>query len=325
MPAGAFRCKSFGGAGWHLAENPTTPAMTSKIAGVFVGAFLWSTGVAAQISEGGKWAVEAYTTYGFMEPNLTYATVNGTDLKLDVYRPKSKTPKPRATLVFIHGGGWQRGSKESYLLRVLPWLEKGWNVVNVEFRQAGVAKAPAAVEDCRCAVRWVIDNAEKYNFDKTKIVVSGQSSGGHLALMTGLAAPQALFDKNCAGTPVKVAAVVNWFGFVEVAELLAGPFKNDFALEWIGKDRLGQADFVKLVSPITYVSKSSPPVVTVHGNADPTHPYAQAVRLHQALDKANVANKLVTVEKGGPGDFSTDDSIKAYEAIFAFLKASGID
>lgn len=299
--------------------------MFSKIITAFVGVLLWSQSVLAQLSEGGKWVVSAYTAYGFIEPNLVYATVNGIDLKLDVYRPKTKAPKPLPTLVFIHGGGWQRGSKESYSLRVLPWLEKGWNVVNVEFRQAGVAKAPAAVEDCRCAVRWVIDNAEKYVVDTTKIVVSGQSSGGHLALMTGLAAQQPAFDTNCTGAPVRVAAVVNWFGFVEVAELLTGPFKNDFALEWIGKEKSEKADFIKLLSPINYVGKSSPPVVTVHGNADPTHPYAQAVRLHQALGKANVANKLVTVEKGGPGDFSIDDSIKAYEAVFRFLKENGIE
>src|SRR6478672_10375139 len=86
--------------------------------------------VYAQLSKAAEWTVEAYVEYGFIEPNITYAQADGTDLKLDVYRPKTKQTKPLPTLLWFHGGGWRGGSKESYSLRVLPWLEMGWNVVN---------------------------------------------------------------------------------------------------------------------------------------------------------------------------------------------------
>ncbi len=283
-----------------------------------------ATNVAAQVTDAGKWAVEAYSTYGFIEPNITYESVGGVEMKLDVYRPKVKAPKPLPTLIFIHGGGWRAGTKESYSLRVLPWLEKGWNVVNVEYRVTSMGRAPAAVEDCRCALRWIIENSEKYSFDKTRIVVSGQSAGGHLALMTGMATKETAFDPNCQGAETDVAAIINWFGITDVGDLLEGKNKTEFASNWIGKDRFDQLDLIKLVSPLTYVREGLPPIITIHGDADPLVPYLHAVRLHEALDKANVPNQLFTVKKGDHGDFSAKDSIAAYDAIFKFLKKNKI-
>lgn len=279
----------------------------------------------AQLSDAGRWAVEANLKYGFIEPNITYGKADGVELKLDVYRPKTQNSKPLPTLLYIHGGAWFRGSKESYSLRLLPWLEKGWNVVNVEYRLTGAAKAPAAAEDCRCALRWVMENAEKYNFDKNKIVVGGQSVGGHLALLTGMATNEKAFDKNCAGAETRVAAIFSWSGFIDIGDLLQGPQKFEYAVNWIGADRLEQTDLIKRVSPISYAREVLPPIILVHGDADTTHPYSQAVRLHEALNKAKVPNQLFTVPKGGNSDFPLKDTIASYEAIFAFLKKRGIE
>lgn len=273
----------------------------------------------AQLTTVGRWAAEVFVDYGFIEPNITYATVGGVELKLDVYRPKTKNPKPRPTLVFIHGGGWRGGSKERYSLRMLPWLERGWNFVNVEYRLSPAAKAPAAVEDCRCALRWVFSNAQKYNFDVERIVVSGQSAGGHLALMTGMSAEEKVFDANCPGQPVKVSAIVNWFGITDVGDLLSGKNKMDFAREWIGADRLEDSGLVRLVSPLSYVREGLPPIITIHGTADPLVPYSHAVRLHETLAGAGVVNRLVTIKNGDHGDFSKKDSVRAYEEIMRFL------
>ncbi len=278
-----------------------------------------------QLSDAGKWAIEAYSIYGFIEPNITYAKADGIELKLDVYRPKVKIAKPLPTLIFIHGGGWRGGTKESYSLRVLPWLERGWNVVNVEYRVTSMGRAPGAVEDCRCALRWVIENAEKYSFDKTKLVISGQSAGGHLALMTGMSTTETAFDTNCQGAETRVAAIVNWFGITDVGDLLQGKNKTEFASNWIGKERFGELDLIKRVSPLSYVRDGLPPIITIHGDADPLVPYAHAVRLHEALTKAKVPNQLFTVKQGDHGDFSVKDSLSAYKAIFKFLKKYGIE
>jgi acetyl esterase/lipase len=277
-----------------------------------------------QLSKAGEWTAEVYVDYGFLEPNVTYARADGVDLKLDLFRPKAKDPKQRPVLVWIHGGGWRGGSKESYSLRVLPWLEMGWNVVNVEYRLTGAARAPAAVEDCRCALRWVIANAGRYSFDPDRIVVSGQSAGGHLALMTGMAANEPAFDENCPGVPVRVSAIVNWFGITDVGDLIDGKNKTEFASNWIGKERLGDRELVRRVSPLTYVRRDGPPVITVHGDKDPLVPYDHAVRLHASLETVKVRNELFTVKGGDHGDFTRKDSVAAYKAIREFLKGLGL-
>lgn len=294
--------------------------MTQKLKIAAIVILLAIVSAPAQLSDRAEWTVEVFVDYGFIEPNVTYARADGVDLRLDVYRPKVKNPKKLPTLIWIHGGGWRGGSKESYSLRVLPWLEMGWNVVNVEYRLTGVARAPAAVEDCRCALRWVFENAEKYSFDTERIVVSGQSAGGHLALLTGMAADEASFDNNCPGKPVKVAAIVNWFGITDVGDLLQGKNKTEFASNWIGQDRFGDADLIRRVSPISYVRPGSPPIITIHGDKDPLVPYDHAVRLHKALTNAGVANELVTIRNGDHGDFSKEDSKRAYRAVRKFLR-----
>ena len=78
------------------------------------------------------------------------------------------------TLLYIHGGGWVGGGKDRQNHHFLPYLEMGFAVVNIEYRLAAVALAPAAVEDARCALRWIYNNAEKYGFDTNRIVVSGK-------------------------------------------------------------------------------------------------------------------------------------------------------
>lgn len=298
--------------------------MIQRAAAVILILVAASASVTAQLTPSGRWTVETFVDYAFIEPNITYATVDGIEMKLDVYRPKIKDSKPLPTMVFIHGGGWRRGTKEIYSLRVLPWMEMGWNVVNVEYRMTPAAKAPAAVEDCVCALRWVRDNASRYGFDKSKIVVSGQSAGGHLALMAGMEVNNPAFTANCPGEPMEVSAIVNWFGITDVADLLSGKNKMEFATQWIGEGRLGDRNLTNLVSPLYNVRKDLPPVFTIHGDADDTVPYSHAVRLHQALERVGAPNELFTVKGGNHGDFSKKDSVKAYERMFRFLAARGL-
>ena len=174
----------------------------------------------------------------------------------------------------------------------------GWAVVNVEYRLGQVARAPAAVEDCLCALRWVIANAEQYGFDVERIVVTGNSAGGHLALTTGMVPASAGLDRQCPGDEeLRVAAIINWYGITDVGDLLAGPNMKAYAVEWMGS-RLDRQDIAARVSPLSYVRPGVPPVLTIHGDADPTVPYAHAVQLRTALDEAGVPNHLHTVPGG---------------------------
>ena len=97
-------------------------------------------------------------------PDITYLKVGAVESKLDVHQNRSRTT-PAPTIVWIHGGNWVGGSKAASLLSLLPFFEMGWNVVNVDYRLVNVAPAPAAVEDCHCALRWVVEHAADYNID----------------------------------------------------------------------------------------------------------------------------------------------------------------
>jgi acetyl esterase/lipase len=254
-------------------------------------------------------------------PNVTYLTASNWDAKLDLYLTRT-VDKPLPTMIFIHGGGWTGGTKEGRDIGgVLPYLDMGMNVVNVEYRLARVAPAPAAVEDCRCALRWVIQHAKEYGIDVNRLVVAGESAGGHLALTTGMLPASAGLDRQCPGPDnLKVAAIVNWYGISDVNELLDGPNMKAYAVTWLGSapDR---EQIAKRVSPLTYVRAGLPPVITIHGDADPTVPYTQSVRLHKALSDAGVANELVTMP-GGKHGFdccNLTQRIDAYGKIRAFL------
>jgi len=250
--------------------------------------------------------------------NVTYLTTNNWDAKLDVYVPREGTA-PNPTLIYIHGGGWVGGAKETSWLQLVPYLEAGWSVVNVEYRLARVSLAPAAVEDCRCALRWVIRNAKQYNFDTTKLVVTGHSAGGHLSLTTGMLPASAGLDRECpGGEDLKVAAIVNWYGITDVVDILDGANMKEYAVAWLSS-MSNREEIARRVSPLSYVRKGLPPIITIHGDADPTVPYTHAVRLQEALNKAGIPNQLVTIPGGKHGGFSHDETVRAYSAIREFL------
>lgn len=259
----------------------------------------------------------------WMQPDVVYASANNTPLKLDIWYPHDN-PNPTPTLVYFHGGGWIFGSKEGAVYQLLPFLEKGWRVVNVEYRMAGNSLAPGAVEDARCALRWVFRNAKQWNFDTSKIVLTGHSAGGHLSLMTGMLPKGTDLDNRCYGDEdLKVAGIINWYGITDVGDLIQGENLKNYAVMWMGSLE-NKAEMAKKVSPLTYVGKDLPPVLTIHGDKDDVVPYSHAARLKDELDKAKVINKLYTIKGGGHGMFKLDEYAAAYDEIWKFLAENKI-
>jgi acetyl esterase/lipase len=276
----------------------------------------------AQLTAPATWAAHAANEYQAF-PNITYLTANNYEDKLDVYKRRDATGS-QPTLIWIHGGGWTGGTKESAIMSLMPWFEMGWNVVNVEYRLARVSLAPAAVEDCLCALRWVATQAKAYNFDTSRLVVSGDSAGGHLALTTGMIPESAGLDRECPGEPLpKVAAIINWYGITDVNDLLDGANRKSYAVAWMGSmpDR---QEIAKRVSPLTYVRAGLPPILTIHGDADPTVPYTHAVRLREALQAVEVPNELLTIPGGKHGGFTPEERTKIFVTIREFLAKNGI-
>lgn len=250
--------------------------------------------------------------------NVTYLKASGTESRLDVYQSRA-ADGPRPTLMWIHGGNWVGGAKEASIPSILPFLALGWNVVNVEYRLLGVAPAPAAAEDCYCALRWVVDHAKEYNIDPGRIVTSGNSAGGHLALLVASAPPGAGLDRLCSGgSRPTVSAVVNWYGFPDLQPLLDGEDMRPAVQAWIGYDS-GRAELARRLSPAVYVDARTPPVFSVHGDADPTSPYRYEKQYHDALGRAGVANELFTVKGGKHGGFTNTEMDQIFDAMTKFL------
>jgi dipeptidyl aminopeptidase/acylaminoacyl peptidase len=124
---------------------------------------------------------------------------------------------------------------------------------------------------------------------------------------------------------LEVAAIINWYGITDVVGLMQGPpgSSGNFTEAWLGS-RSDRANVAARVSPLTYVRPGLPPVLTIHGGADPIVPHDHAVQLHQALDTARVPNQLVTIPDGGHGGFSRDENVQIYETIRAFLRQHSV-
>ena len=270
--------------------------------------------------------------YG-IRPNMTYTIANNVELKLDLYLPRDvKEPVP--LVINFHGGGWVEGGKDGSMLGLLRYMQMGFAVANVGYRLGRVSPAPAAVEDTRCALRWLTRRATQYKIDTRKIVLTGGSAGGHLALITGMLPAGNPFDRACAtddntrwvsGTepPLTVAAIINYFGIADVEDLLGGPNAKHYAIEWLGAATNREA-LARSVSPIQYVRAGLPAIFTVHGDADLLVPHAHSTRLHEALNKAGVANEFMTIPGGGHGGFSPTESQRISAAIRGFLARLGI-
>lgn len=233
---------------------------------------------------------------------------------LDVMQPRDPALKDRPGVIVIHGGGWVEGNKQQMVEKYcVPFLEHGFVVANVEYRLANVATAPAAVTDVLEAAQWFAGHAAQYKVDPKKIVVTGSSAGGHLALMVGMAPGNAEL-----GPVTRIAAVIDFYGITDVGDQLSGAHRQNYAVAWV-PEQPNRAELARRVSPMTYVRKDVPAILTLHGDADTVVPYEQGVRLTEALKKAGAKAELITV-RGGQHGFTPAQMSDLWPRIFQFLK-----
>jgi acetyl esterase/lipase len=232
---------------------------------------------------------------------------------LDILQPSAPALGDRPGVIVIHGGGWVQGDKEGMLdTYCLPFIRHGFVVANVEYRLANVAPAPAAVSDVLQAAQWFHDHAAQYKVDPKRILVTGGSAGGHLALMVGMTPASDL------GPSVKIAGVIDFFGIADVADQLAGPNARDYAAQWI-PEQPNRMELARRMSPMTYVRKGLPPILALHGDADATVPYEQSVNLTKAIRSAGGDAELITVPAGKHG-FTPQEMDELWPQIFKWLK-----
>jgi acetyl esterase/lipase len=209
---------------------------------------------ARQAQDAGSFSEDTGNKY-WIRPDVVYGVENGHENKLDVIYPHKATAAVPA-VIYIHGGGWIFGDKAGAVLETLPYLKMGWVAVNVEYRMASASKAPGAVEDCRCALKWIVRNAKDYHIDPARLVVTGHSAGGHLSLATGMLTERDGLDNNCPLNPgeaePRVAAVVNWYGPTGTTllnDLIKGPNTKNYGQMWFGSLTNKEGDCTRVIAP----------------------------------------------------------------------------
>jgi acetyl esterase/lipase len=231
-------------------------------------------------------------------PNVQYCTGAGKPLLMDVFVPRRRIHQPTPAILWLHGGGWERGNKNgssgAQFLAVA-----GFVTASIYYRLSGEATFPADIEDCKCAIRYLRANAGKYGVDPTRIGVAGAASGGHLAMLVGTADEKAGLEGS-GGWPMvssRVKAVVSYYGPSDFGSMSA-----DFGAR-------GQAAITKLLgipfqenrnaylraSPVTYVSPDDPPLLMFHGDGDTLVPFAQSEGMRDAYERAGLSVGLAKV------------------------------
>ena len=222
--------------------------------------------------------------------DIVYKIAGNDTLKLDIYQPKG-LKKPRPVLIFIHGGGWRKGKKEDYLLYLIDFAKRGYITATISYRLIPQARYPAAVEDAKCAVRWIRAHAADYLIDPGKMAVIGGSAGGHLALMIGYSSDERALDGRCSADTVssRVQAVVDLYGPVDLTTPYARTHKT--TLSFLGQPYSAIPEIYAQASPSTYITKDDPPTLIFHGSIDELVPVSQSDSLHKYLERAGVPNE----------------------------------
>lgn len=249
-----------------------------------------------------------------LEADIPYAGTENPRQRLDLLLPAEPKAGKLPVVVFIHGGGWQGGSKVSGRQRVSGLVAGGeFAGASVGYRLTDEAQFPQQIHDCKAAIRWIRANADKYGMDPDRIAVWGSSAGGHLVALLGTSGDVAALEGDLGenkDVSSRVSCVVNYFGPSDFTVMAAqggkGARINHDAADspegkLIGGPLQENRDKAKAASPITYVSKDDPPFLNIHGDADPVVPYHQSEKLHEALKQAGVSSTLITVEGGGHG------------------------
>jgi acetyl esterase/lipase len=229
-------------------------------------------------------------------PDLTYCTIEGVALKMDLYFPDDANG-PHALLVYFHGGSFTAGDKRkgSGIIDIPAMTGRGYTVAAVNYRLMPEHPFPAAVLDAKCAIRFLRAHAGEYNLRTEKIGIWGGSAGGHLAAMVGLTNGDPAFERGeYLEQSSRVEAVAEMFGPMDLTQpmswlqrwLLRRAFGSDTSSDPILSD----------ASPVNYVTPAAPPFLILHGERDSAVPASQAQLLYQKLAQAGVDATLVLVE-----------------------------
>ena len=272
-----------------------------------------------------------------LKPDIEYACPDGERLALQLLKPMWKSPDGKGfpLVVFIQGSAWQKPNQFWELPQLSLLARRGFVIASVTHRACWTAKAPAFLQDVKCAIRFLRAHAEEYDIDKERVCAWGTSSGGNTALLLGLTGDDPAFETaDWAGESTKVQAVVECFGPSNLIHMLCQERRHEAlegvalftalaGCELVGKDGEPTPEALaalKVISPEYYVEegKALPPFLLLHGDADPVVLYSDSERMHEKLTACGSESHLVRVTNAPhEGSFW---SLELLETIFGFIE-----
>lgn len=241
--------------------------------------------------------------------------------KLDLYIPKESSETLLPLVVWIHGGGWAKGSKSG--IRKCSWvLDEGYALASIGYRLTDVAVFPAQLDDCKAGIQWLKENGEKHGIDPEKIVVWGSSAGGHLVSMLGTTGDPDDDSDDLLG-------VINWFGPAELLTMqeqrvlpvrLNANAPDSFESRLVGGTLQEVPEKAKAASPITHITPDDTPMLIMHGTEDALVPLRQSEVFAQQLSDVGVEVQLEVIEGAGHGG-QLFQTAQARDVIREFLLA----
>jgi acetyl esterase/lipase len=258
-----------------------------------------------------------------IERDLAYVKDGHERQKLDLYLPANKSDAKLPLIIWVHGGGWQGGSKAN--CPAVRHVRDGYAVASVGYRLSGDAIFPAQIEDCKAAVRWLRAHADEYGIDRDRFAAWGSSAGGHLVALLGTSGGVKEFDVGeHLDQSSAVQAVVDYYGPTDLAQFVKTPRYERHARDDAPEAKLlggpvrDKLELAAKANPITYVDAHDPPFLIVHGSADPTVPPSQSELLKNALEKAKVSVELKIIpdaRHGGP-EFNSPEVVELVKKFF---------
>ncbi len=257
--------------------------------------------------------------------DIKFATVDGSDLLLDLYRPPDG--KPVGLIIWVHGGAWRAGSRAGVDLAGM--TAHGWAVASVDYRLSTVAKFPAQAFDIKAAIRFLRAHAAEYGYPPSRFVIAGSSAGGHLAALIGVTNGVRELEGN-EGSHLDVSsdvqAIVDLYGASNLTTILNQSTPHGLSVRKPALDLLlgGQPeavpDLARLASPVFHVDAGDPPLLLLHGDQDIQMPVNQALELQGAYEKVGRPVQLVIMHGSGHGGpaFTTAASLTLIDG---FLRA----
>jgi acetyl esterase/lipase len=231
--------------------------------------------------------------------DIQYCTGGGTPLLMDVFIPKHRNSTPTPAVLWIHGGGWAMGDKNGNSgAKFL--ANEGFVTASLSYRLSGVSPFPAAIEDCKCAIRFLRKNALNYGINPDKIGVAGSSAGGHLAELVATANKAAGLEGTGGWQDVssRVQAAASYYGVSDFTARF--PQETDeFIEKFLRGTEKRKGQLYRKASPIFYVSKDDPPLLIVHGDKDNSVPFDQSVRIIEAYRRVGLPVEFIAVKNAG--------------------------